>query len=284
MARLAPRRVWQMSSRLSRDQVEHYRREGYLIYEEPVFAAEKFGALKAEFEKKLIRWTEVSDLTPEHMDVPHFTDPGLFQWLFADELLDLIEPLIGRDIALWASNFLCKPPRVGKRVPWHEDSAYFGAIFQPMEMVTLWLAIDPSLPKNGGMRVVPRTHHDGFSEYETVEDHDGNTFSYEMRAGQITESQAVDLTLRPNQCSLHHVKLVHGSNPNEGTMRRCGFVLRYIPTTTQFLEDARHAGWGLYLARGTDHAGNFYDDPSKINHRWLEANPLEMAQYEQMKG
>ena len=31
---------------------------------------------------------------PEAMDVPHFTDPALFEWLFANEVLDLVEPII----------------------------------------------------------------------------------------------------------------------------------------------------------------------------------------------
>jgi hypothetical protein len=40
------------------------------------------------------------DVNPESLDTPHFTDPKLFDWLFADEVLDLIEPRLGPDIAL----------------------------------------------------------------------------------------------------------------------------------------------------------------------------------------
>ena len=60
--------------------------------------------------------------------------------LFADEVLDIIEPLIGPDIALFSSHFICKPRGNGKRVPWHEDSFYWrGMMQQPIEVCTVWL-------------------------------------------------------------------------------------------------------------------------------------------------
>jgi len=33
------------------------------------------------------------------MDVSHFTDPALFEWLFTREILDLVEAIIGQDSA-----------------------------------------------------------------------------------------------------------------------------------------------------------------------------------------
>src|SRR5258707_8424067 len=85
--------------RLSPEQLDLYRREGYLIYPDQIFPTAKFEALKAHFEQKL------ADLPvgvrPESMDVPHFADTKLFQWLMADEVLDLVEPILGPDIALF---------------------------------------------------------------------------------------------------------------------------------------------------------------------------------------
>src|SRR6478672_10647701 len=154
-----------MPGRLSADEVERFRREGYLLFHQPVLPPAKFDALRRHFDDKLARWAEESGgRSPEHMDVPHFTDPKLFEWLLADEVLDVVESLIGPDIALWSSHFICKPPGVGKRVPWHEDSAYWGKVLDPMEVVTVWLAVDPSTASNGCMRVIPGTHSFGYSE------------------------------------------------------------------------------------------------------------------------
>src|SRR5215207_8936281 len=121
-------------SSLPEDEIEFFSREGYLVPRRPLFDAEKFDALRRHFEDKVARLP--ADVNPESMDVPHFTDPKLFEWLFADEVLDLVEPLIGPDIALFSSHFIAKPPGTGRRVPWHEDSAYWKKIIDPHDVVT----------------------------------------------------------------------------------------------------------------------------------------------------
>src|SRR5687768_10716681 len=106
-------------ARLSEDEIAFFRREGYLLPRRELFPRPKFEALRAHFEEKIARLAE--GVSPESMDTPHFTDPKLFEWLFADEVLDMIEPLIGPDIALFSSHFIAKPAGGGRRVPWHGD-------------------------------------------------------------------------------------------------------------------------------------------------------------------
>src|SRR5438477_11465615 len=154
--------------RLTADQTTLFRNEGYLIYPQPVLPQNEFDALKNHFEQKLARLP--LDVRPESMDVPHFTDMALFRWLFHPDVLDLIEPLLGPDIALFSSHFICKPRGTGQRVPWHEDSFYWKGMMEPMEVVTVWLAIDPSTRANGCMKVIPRTHDHGYSDYDPVDD------------------------------------------------------------------------------------------------------------------
>ena len=45
---------------------------------------------------------------------------------------------------------------------------------------------------------------------------------------EVVESKAVDIELSAGQMSLHHVGIVHGSNPNRSSKRRVGFAVRYI--------------------------------------------------------
>lgn len=276
-----------MAGRLNTQQIEHYRREGYVLFKQPVFPAPKFAALRTHFEALLSDWAKQSGgRSPEAMDVPHFTDPNLFRWLFADEVLDVVESLIGPDIALWSSHFICKPPGVGKRVPWHEDSAYWGGVLDPMEVVTVWLAIDASTPENGCMRFIPRTHANGYSQYEAVKDPEKQVFGSEIKAGQFDETTAVDCALAPNECSLHHAKLIHGSNPNVSNTRRCGYTMRYISTRSRFRPETRGGfpGFQIYLARGKDHSNNKYGDPTKVNEGWVNAQPNERARVRALAG
>lgn len=234
-------------SRLSAEQVSHFHDQGYVLFRKPVFAPEKFAALKAIFEEDLAKYGE------DGLDVIHFRDERLMEFLLADEVLDLVEPLIGPNIGLWSSHFICKPPRTGKATPWHEDSAYWNGRVSTMEgIVTVWLAIDPVFPENGAMAVIPGTHTNGFSEYKAV-DKSENIFESEI--ADVDESKAVTFTLDPNECSLHEARIIHGAKANTSEHRRTGYTMRYFPTSSQVLP-ARNENHKVWLARGKDLAGS----------------------------
>jgi hypothetical protein len=243
---------------LSDEQLTEYRREGFIVYPDPVFPQAKFDALKNHFEELLDALP--ADARPEAMDVPHFTDLKLFEWLFSDEVLDLVEPIIGPDIALFSSHFICKPIGDGRRVPWQEDSFYWNTMIAPMQVVTVWLAIDASTRQNGAMLVIPRTL-DGTSEHEPV-DANQNVLPWEVKRRPVDGSNAVTIELQPNHASLHDGRLLHGSPPNTSNLRRCGYTMRYMPSTVKFSQEAE-ATHNIYLARGRDRAGNHYADPTK---------------------
>lgn len=261
--------------RLDQDQVASYCRNGYLLYHQPVLPEEKFLSLQARFEELLVQH-EKTGQRPEAMDVPHVAHPDLFQWVFSDEVLDLVEPLIGPNIALYSTHFLAKPPGTGKRVPWHEDSAYWKDQMDPMHVCTVWLSIDPSLPENGCMHVIPRALH-GYSEYADV-DEKTNVFGAEVKWLRNVDTQSVrkvvdgpegvvlraaKCELRPNEASLHDARLIHGSDPNTSNLRRCGYTMRFIPASVRWNPDRCKLPHQIYLARGQGHPENVYADPAK---------------------
>lgn len=251
------------SGRLSPDQLAHYHKEGYVIFDSPVLPEDKFAALKAYFEG--ILGDLPPDRRPEAMDVPHFMHPKLLEWGLDPAILSIVEPIVGPDIALYSSHFICKPRGNGKRVPWHEDSAYWKGRVDPMEICTVWLAIDPSTRVNGCMMVIPRTHVEGqkgFSDYAEV-DESKNVFGSEIVARQRDESKRVYVELQANQCSLHDARIMHGSEPNTSDIRRCGWTLRFTSTRTRFNFEKFDGTHVVYLAKGRDHAGNTYADPTR---------------------
>jgi hypothetical protein len=243
--------------------VARYRDEGYLVFSQPVLPEPRFAGLKAYFEKLL------DDLPagerPETMDVPHFMHPELLEWAFDPAILDLVEPIVGPDIALFSTHFICKPKGNGKRVPWHEDSAYWAGQIEPMEVCTLWLAIDPSTRVNGCMMVIPRTHitgRKGFSDYGEV-DSRTSVFGSEILREQRDDAHRAYIELQPNQCSLHDARIQHGSEPNTSQIRRCGWTLRFCPARVKFNEARFDGMHQVYLARGSDRGGNRYADPTR---------------------
>jgi hypothetical protein len=250
------------------EDVSFYNEQGYFVHHNQVFDADRFSALQNLFEEML--GDIDSESRPEAMDVPHFAYPQLFDWLLADEVLDIVEAFIGPNIALWSSHFISKPPGHGLIVPWHEDSAYWGKRLDPMEVVTVWLGIDNSTVENGCMRVMPGTHRGGYSNYEPVGDGKTHVFGTQIASDQFDEAEAVDLEIAAGECHMHNAKLMHASNANTSDKRRCGYTMRYMPSHVKLSHDPRwsHA---IYLARGRDLAGNDYGDPGVVYEEGVRA-------------
>jgi ectoine hydroxylase-related dioxygenase (phytanoyl-CoA dioxygenase family) len=242
-----------MPHRLSDAAVHEYLQNGYTLFNQPVFADDKFARLKDIFEEDLQRFTV------HELDMIHTRDERLFEFLLSDEVLDLVEPVVGPNIGLWASHLICKEPFTGKATPWHEDSSYWeGRVSTMAGICTVWLAIDRATPENGSMAVIPGTHANGFSEYKPV-DESANIFSTEI--AEVDESKAVYFSLNPNECSLHEGRIIHGAKANTSPHRRAGYTMRYFPLTSQVFHDSpRNAGHRIWLARGTDQADNRFEN------------------------
>jgi non-heme Fe2+,alpha-ketoglutarate-dependent halogenase len=180
----------------------------------------------------------------------------LFTWLNDlvrhPRILDAVEDIIGPNILCWGSSFFIKEPRNPAYVSWHQDSTYWG--LDPADVVTAWVALSDSVAANGAMRVIPASH-----KLEQVPHRD--TFRPEnlLSRGQeimvdVDEGHAAMLELAAGEMSLHHVRLIHGSDPNPSDLRRIGFAIRYIPTTVRQIAGTHdHAT----LVRGVDAYGNF---------------------------
>ncbi|MDA3961054.1 MAG: phytanoyl-CoA dioxygenase family protein, partial [Planctomycetota bacterium] len=252
------------------DQVHHYQEQGYLLPQRQLLPAADYAALSATTESLVASWAAAGGRT-EHMDVPHFYHPELFRFLLHDAVLDVVEDLIGPDIALFSNHFICKPTGDGRRVPWHEDSAYWKGMWDPMEVVTVWLAIDPSTLSNGCMKVIPGSHAGGYSAYHDVAVDDPSVFATEISAGQFDSDTAVACELAPGEYSLHHARCIHGSAANTSSQRRCGYIMRYCSTASRFdgSSTGRDGLHQIYLARGRDRAGNNYGEAGTVNRAWV---------------
>lgn len=243
-------------TRLTDPEVQFYQQNGYLLYHKPVLSEAKFARLKDLFEELAVK-AQADGKRLDELDVPHFLEPRLFEFLLDDEVLDLVEPLIGSDIGLWSSHFIAKEPHTGRATPWHEDTAYWNGRFDRMDqIVTVWLALDATDRENGCMRVVPGTHSHGYSDYEAV-DKESNTFSSQIKPDQVNDSQAVYFELAPNQCSLHDGRIIHGAEANTSPRRRAGYTMRYFSQHMKLnLDHPSNRRHKIWHARGRNVANN----------------------------
>jgi ectoine hydroxylase-related dioxygenase (phytanoyl-CoA dioxygenase family) len=183
----------------------------------------------------------------------------LFTW--ADELvhhpkiLDAVEDVIGPDILCWTTNFFIKEARSPGFVSWHQDSTYWG--LDPDHVITAWVAFTEVTPENGYMQVIPGSHKvDQLPHLDTF--HKDNLLSRGQEISvDVDKSRAVGLAMGPGEMSLHHIKLVHGSDANRTGERRVGLAIRYIPTYVRQTKVRDSA----ILVRGTDRYHHFDYEP-----------------------
>jgi ectoine hydroxylase-related dioxygenase (phytanoyl-CoA dioxygenase family) len=234
--------------------VSFYREQGYLKFGR-IFSASEMDALRARVDDMIAALP--AGKRPEEMDVPHFQDPWLFRYLAHPRVLDIIEDFIGPNIILWSSHFIAKPKGDGRAVPWHTDGAYWTDRLTPMDVITLWLAVDESTKENGCMRVIPGSHrgsHSGMAAYEPV-DRSTNVFHARIKPELIRESEAVDLELAVGECHFHDAWTIHGSNPNNSSKRRTGYTMRYMPANVVLKREGWNSDHRIYLLRGEDQTG-----------------------------
>ena len=121
---------------------QQYEREGYAIFQnvlDPGLIQEASNHISWLIKKN-------PDVRPEHLHHHLVADDAFWVRLISDErLLDIAEIFVGPNIALFASHYISKPPSDGQAVLWHQDGSYWP--LEPMEVVTLWLAVDDSTPE-----------------------------------------------------------------------------------------------------------------------------------------
>lgn len=172
-------------------------------------------------------------------------------------ILDAVEDLLGPDFVCWGTHYFAKLPGDEKRVSWHQDASYWP--LTPSKTVTVWLAMDDANPSNGAMQLVPRSHVHGQIAFEksTVEEQNvlNQTVQDPLRYGDTP----VTVALKAGQMSLHTDLLLHGSEPNRSSRRRCGLTMRFVSPDVR-----AYRGWNLksaVICRGRDPSGHWVHHP-----------------------
>ena len=181
-----------------------------------------------------------------------------------EDIVDLVEQVLGSDIILWGCHVFCKPAAEGFETPWHQDGHYWP--IRPLANCTVWVALEPSTRANGCLRVIPGSHAAKTLHPHLHEDRDDLTLNQRMASGSFDEADAVDLELQPGQMSLHDVYMIHGAKANTSGQRRTGVALRYMPGSSLFDRSLKPADGQtgvpvsfvtrpLWLLRGQDRTG-----------------------------
>ncbi|KAK2849292.1 hypothetical protein Q5P01_009126 [Channa striata] len=249
---------------------ELYNRQGYLsalpVLNETELkdARHAFSELEKEFGEEYTQYS----LHNVHLQYPWVKDLTTHP-----RVLEAVRAVLGPDVILLDSRFICKYPTLkpdqilenkegGEStlpyVAWHQDMRYWGIDGGPV--LSVWLALDDSQKENGALQVIPGSHCSGMLPHRPAT-RPGNMLSVNQEIPEelVKVEETVFCPLTAGEMSIHDGFLVHGSDANTSQKRRCGFVIRYVPTCAYPIEDPDrprkfHA---TVLVSGTDKFNHF---------------------------
>jgi len=214
---------------LTPQQLDFYRREGYLVAHD-VLDVSELGRLHAAMNELLAGAVGLSDHTalydledihrPEQprvrrLKLPHQHHPAFRDLIRSPKLLSLITSILGPSVRMHTSKLNLKSAEYGSPVEWHQDWAFYPHTND--DVLAVGVLLDDFTPGNGPMMVVPGTHFGPIHSH-----HQGGFFvgAIDPRDIGAEIGLAVPLIAKAGSITLHHARLIHGSALNTSRQPR----------------------------------------------------------------
>ena len=234
---------------LSSNQLKQYEDKGF-VSPINIFSKDKTKQIRDEIE--MIEKEMPGELEKSGRYNAHLISPLLDEVTHNPKILDAVQSLIGENILVCGTTLFIKNPNEKGFVSYHQDAKYIG--LEPHNWVTAWVAITDSNEHNGCMRMWSGSHKDNLKEHDQ-KFNQGNLLTRGQTVSNVPKKETISLVLTAGQMSLHHPKVVHGSDLNKSDDRRIGFVIQsYIGANVKQVL-GRH---GVQIARGKDNF-NFHE-------------------------
>ncbi len=168
---------------------------------------------------------------------PSYFDQVLARFRTHPRLLQILEPLLGRNLKQIINQLHWKPPGAANvEFAYHQDirsrrprEAYRDPA---RSYVQTGIAVDAHRPDNGGMIVLPGSHKAGERQLRTntTADRtmDRQLADTDLLAMGLNPDDKLELVLEPGDLMLWHLYLVHGSGPNLSAADRRFHINGYV--------------------------------------------------------
>ena len=128
--------------------------------------------------------------------------------------------------------------------------------------------IDDADTENACMRFIAGSHHHGHLTYRPSGSHEHNVLNQTIENAE-QYGTVVNDCLQAGQFSMHTDLLLHGSEANQSTRRRCGLTLRYAAAEVRAYLDWNQKGvW----VSGGDSSGHWANRPRPKEECFTEEN------------
>ena len=209
-------------SNLSKSEINQYNEKGYLA---PIDALTKDEASEVKNEIEFIEKKWPNELEGLGRNYIHLISPTFDKVVHNSKILDAVESIIGKNILVCGTTLFIKDPDETGFVSFHQDAKYIG--LEPHNWVTAWVAITDANEENGCMRMWTGTHKTDLKHHSEKFDYGtGNLLTRGQTVENVPLNETEPVILNAGQMSLHHPKIVHGSEVNKSKERRMGFVIQ----------------------------------------------------------
>ena len=256
---------------LSQEQVEQYRRDGYLFPFAALSAAEL-----AECNAGLARYEDwlggpVNQADRRWRSASYVVLPWVDALTRHQRILDVVEDLIGPDILVYTATWFIKEAQSPTFAAWHQDATYFG--LDPHEHVTAWVALSDAGAEAGCMEVLSSDGRPRQLRHAALGLEHSINGGGQAIVERFYEGGGEMMALAAGEFSLHHTLCRHRSAPNRAMHRRVGLGISYIPAHCRLTGSVRMCA---RLVRGRDTDGNFDLIPPPEG----ELHPAAIARHE----
>jgi len=222
--------------RLSDEQVEFFRREGYLtgvrlLDERQVdVVCEQLEGLFDPNHPGNELFYEYH--TNESGDPNSVLFHALGAWRIQPAFHDLLwnsaftvaaSQLLEGPVRFWHDQLFCKPAHHGGVVAWHQDYSYWTRT-KPLAHLTCFIALDDTDSSNGCLHYVPRTHQWPLLPITGLAN-DMEAIQAVLTDEQKAQFQPVPAVLKRGEASFHHGLTIHGSFENRSDRPRRATVI-----------------------------------------------------------
>lgn len=189
--------------------------------------------LDATFLKSLIKFQgrKINKTKNDVINSVHFMN----DWKWSKKLKNnatlkkISKILLEENIRDFGSELFAKPAKTGMPSPMHQDNFYW--CIDNAKGLTIWIALDDSSKKNGGVFYYKKSHHMGLLEHKiSFAPGSSQTLKYQK---SMKHFKKIIPNIKKGDCIFHDCLVVHGSNKNTSVYPRRGLTIRFIGNTSK---------------------------------------------------
>jgi len=154
---------------------------------------------------------------------PHLVDEAFDRILKAPEVLKCVRQVLGEDLRLEHTKLNIKQANGGEAVEWHQDWAFYP--YTNDDLLEVGVLLEDCTEENGPLLMIPGSHRGPVENH-----HHAQGFfcgAIDLEQSSFDPATTVALTGKAGSITMHHVRTVHGSRPNDSARDRPILLLGY---------------------------------------------------------